>query len=89
MTVIPLYGVFMDTLGRKFAMITACSVFGIGTIMCVFSPNIYVLIAARAVAGVSLLPTNQLGADTDDSAWRRWDVNGVGCDRHRSCSIER
>ncbi|ORX33406.1 multidrug resistance protein fnx1 [Kockovaella imperatae] len=50
--VIPVYGVFMDTLGRTFAMDTACFFYGLGTVMCALSPNMYVLIAARAFAGL-------------------------------------
>ncbi|WWD20929.1 hypothetical protein CI109_105407 [Kwoniella shandongensis] len=50
--VIPLYGVLMDTLGRKFAMITGCFFFGFGTILCALSNNMYTLIAARIVAGL-------------------------------------
>ena len=52
MIVIPLYGVFMETLGRKFAMNVACSVFALGTISCALSTNMYMLIASRALAGV-------------------------------------
>ena len=51
--VIPVYGVSMDSLGRSFAMIAACSLFGIGCAMCAISPNIWALIAARAFSGVS------------------------------------
>ena len=59
-TVIPVYGVLMDTLGRTFAMDTACFFFGFGTVLCALSPNMYLLIAARAVAGVSgLLNPNE------------------------------
>jgi predicted MFS family arabinose efflux permease len=43
----------MDTLGRTFAMNTGCLFFGLGAVLCALSPNIYVLIAARAFAGVS------------------------------------
>ncbi|WWC89697.1 uncharacterized protein L201_004622 [Kwoniella dendrophila CBS 6074] len=50
--VIPLYGVFMEALGRKFAMITACALFGIGTIMCAMVNNMYTLIGARTFAGL-------------------------------------
>ncbi|WVR08996.1 hypothetical protein IAU60_006056 [Kwoniella sp. DSM 27419] len=50
--VIPLYGVFMDTLGRKFAMITACTFYAIGTIMCALASNMYTLIGARMFAGL-------------------------------------
>ncbi|KIR64125.1 hypothetical protein I312_103936 [Cryptococcus bacillisporus CA1280] len=50
--VIPLYGVFMETLGRKFAMVTACLFFGAGTIMCASAGNMYALIGARTFAGL-------------------------------------
>ncbi|WWC69120.1 uncharacterized protein I206_103056 [Kwoniella pini CBS 10737] len=50
--VIPLYGVFMETLGRKFAMVTACVLFGAGTIMCALANNMYTLIGARIFAGL-------------------------------------
>ncbi|KIR26676.1 multidrug resistance protein fnx1 [Cryptococcus deuterogattii 99/473] len=49
---IPLYGVFMETLGRKFAMVTACLFFGAGTIMCASAGNMYTLIGARTFAGL-------------------------------------
>lgn len=42
----------METLGRKFAMITACLFFGTGTIMCALAGNMYSLIGARTFAGV-------------------------------------
>ena len=50
--VIPIYGVLMDVLGRKMAMLTACLFFAEGTIGCALSGNMFVLIAMRAVAGV-------------------------------------
>jgi MFS family permease len=50
--VIPLYGVFMETLGRKFAMNTACSIYAIGAVVCTTSTSMYTLIGARALAGV-------------------------------------
>ncbi|OCF71477.1 multidrug resistance protein fnx1 [Kwoniella mangroviensis CBS 8886] len=50
--VIPLYGVFMETLGRTFAMVTACGFFGIGTILCAMSNHMYTLIGARIFAGL-------------------------------------
>lgn len=52
---IPLYGVLMETLGRKFAMNTACTVFALGTVSCALSTSMYMLIASRALAGVSLV----------------------------------
>lgn len=78
-SVIPLYGVFMDSLGRKFAMITGCSIFGLGTLMCALSPNIYFLIAARAVAGVSVPSFMLYEEDADKIAWGRRHVDSVGC----------
>ncbi|WVQ81247.1 hypothetical protein IAT38_003369 [Cryptococcus sp. DSM 104549] len=50
--VIPLYGVFMETLGRKFAMVTACIFFAAGTAMCALAGNMYTLIGARIFAGL-------------------------------------
>ncbi|ORY30040.1 multidrug resistance protein fnx1 [Naematelia encephala] len=50
--VIPVYGVFMESLGRKFAAVTACFFFGLGTILCAVSGSMYQLIAARAFAGL-------------------------------------
>ncbi|WWC60765.1 uncharacterized protein I303_103341 [Kwoniella dejecticola CBS 10117] len=50
--VIPLYGVFMETLGRKFAMVTACVFFGVGTILCALANHMYTLIGARIFAGL-------------------------------------
>jgi MFS family permease len=46
----------MEALGRKFAMDTACLFFGLGTVACALSDNIYMLIAARGLAGVSGVP---------------------------------
>lgn len=42
----------MDSLGRKFAMDTACLFFGLGTVACALSGDMYTLIAARAFAGL-------------------------------------
>lgn len=50
--VIPVYGVLMESLGRKVAMLTAGIFYGLGTILCACSGSMYQLIAARAVAGV-------------------------------------
>ncbi|WVQ99086.1 hypothetical protein IAU59_006218 [Kwoniella sp. CBS 9459] len=50
--VIPLFGVLMETLGRKFAMVTACGFFGLGTVFCALSEGMYQLIAARIFAGL-------------------------------------
>jgi len=52
MIVIPVYGVLMESLGRKVAMLTAGILYGLGTILCATSGTMYHLIAARAVAGV-------------------------------------
>lgn len=49
---IPVYGVLIDTLGRRFAMITACTFFGVGSVLCALAPGMWPLIAARAVAGL-------------------------------------
>jgi MFS family permease len=54
--VIPVYGVLMESLGRKVAMLTAGIFYGLGTILCASSGSMYQLIAARAVAGVSPCP---------------------------------
>lgn len=51
---IPVYGVLMDSLGRAFAMDTACFFFGVGAALCALSKDIWSLIAARAFAGVGL-----------------------------------
>ncbi|WVF71816.1 hypothetical protein IAT40_006624 [Kwoniella sp. CBS 6097] len=50
--VIPLFGVLMETLGRKFAMVTACGFFGVGTVLCALARGMYQLIAARIFAGL-------------------------------------
>ena len=57
--VIPVYGVLMESLGRKTAMLVACFFYGLGTILCATASGMYNLIAARAVTGVSshTLPT--------------------------------
>lgn len=47
----PVYGVLLDTLGRKLAMLIAGLLYGLGTIGCSVSPSMGWLIAARAVAG--------------------------------------
>lgn len=59
-TVIPVYGVLMESLGRKTAMLTAGLFYGIGTILCATSGSMYHLIAARAVSGVRRLPSSVL-----------------------------
>lgn len=49
---IPVYGVLIDTLGRRFAMLTACCFFGAGTVACALAPGMHSLIAARALSGL-------------------------------------
>lgn len=49
---IPVYGVLIDSLGRRFAMLTACTFFGVGSVLCALAPGMWPLIAARAVAGL-------------------------------------
>ena len=44
----------MESLGRKTAMLVACFFYGLGTVLCATAGGMYTLIAARAVAGVSL-----------------------------------
>lgn len=90
--VIPIFGVLMDSLGRKMAMDTACLFFGVGTIMCALSPNIYCLIAARIFAGVRDLHSllyclRWLKVEIHfwlivfvGVAWRWGFVDGVECD---------
>jgi EmrB/QacA subfamily drug resistance transporter len=50
--VTPLYGKFSDIHGRRFALITAVSVFVIGSIACALAPNMLWLIIARAMQGL-------------------------------------
>ena len=50
--VTPLYGKFSDIHGRRFALLTAVSVFIIGSIACAFAPNMIWLIVARALQGL-------------------------------------
>lgn len=47
----PIYGRLCDIIGRRGAMMTALTFFGIGTIGCGFAPSMGTLILARAVAG--------------------------------------
>ncbi|KAJ9104238.1 hypothetical protein QFC19_004055 [Naganishia cerealis] len=47
----PIYGRLCDIIGRRGAMMTALTFFGIGTIGCGIAPSMETLIAARAVAG--------------------------------------
>ncbi|ODN74574.1 hypothetical protein L202_06936 [Cryptococcus amylolentus CBS 6039] len=50
--VIPIYGVLMEALGRKTAIVIACVLFGSGTILCALAGNMYTLIGARVFAGL-------------------------------------
>jgi len=50
--VTPLYGKFSDIHGRRFALLTAVSIFVIGSIACAFAPNMIWLIVARAIQGL-------------------------------------
>jgi hypothetical protein len=83
MIVIPVYGVLMESLGRKVAMLTAGIFYGLGTILCATSGSMYQLIAARAVAGVSHLSPHdtflELVGDRGD--WKEADISSAeeGC----------
>ena len=50
--VTPLYGKVSDIIGRRKTLLFAISVFVIGSIACAVSPNIYLLILARALQGL-------------------------------------
>jgi hypothetical protein len=47
----PIYGRLCDIIGRRGAMMTALTFFGIGTIGCGIAPSMETLILARAIAG--------------------------------------
>lgn len=49
---IPVYGVLLDSLGRRNAMTLAALLFGLGSLMCGLSRSIWSLIAWRAVSGL-------------------------------------
>ncbi|EJT53053.1 hypothetical protein A1Q1_00060 [Trichosporon asahii var. asahii CBS 2479] len=49
---IPVYGVLLDSLGRRDAMTLAALLFGLGSLMCGLSRSIWSLIAWRAVSGL-------------------------------------
>ncbi|GMK54125.1 hypothetical protein CspeluHIS016_0107110 [Cutaneotrichosporon spelunceum] len=49
---IPVYGVLIDTLGRRFAMLTACAFYGAGSVACAMAPGMWYLIAARGLTGL-------------------------------------
>ncbi|KAL2916558.1 hypothetical protein HK105_203991 [Polyrhizophydium stewartii] len=48
----PFYGKLTDIFGRKFAILTAVTIFEIGSLICGAAPTMNVLIAGRAIAGV-------------------------------------
>lgn len=49
---IPVYGVLLDSLGRRDAMTLAAALFGLGSLMCGLAGSIWSLIAWRAVSGL-------------------------------------
>ncbi|WVQ98804.1 hypothetical protein IAU59_005935 [Kwoniella sp. CBS 9459] len=48
----PIYGRLSDLIGRRNAHLTAMFLFTLGTLLCGIAPNMYGLIAARAIAGM-------------------------------------
>ncbi|ODV95719.1 hypothetical protein PACTADRAFT_85762 [Pachysolen tannophilus NRRL Y-2460] len=48
----PLYGSFSDILGRRWCVLAATSIFGLGCLGCAISPNILILDIMRAITGV-------------------------------------
>ncbi len=50
--VTPLYGKLADSIGRRTTILVAVGIFLVGSLLCSLSPNMYVLIAARAVQGL-------------------------------------
>ncbi|OCF45432.1 multidrug resistance protein fnx1 [Kwoniella heveanensis CBS 569] len=48
----PIYGRLSDLIGRGNAHLTAMFLFTLGTLLCGIAPNMYSLIAARAIAGM-------------------------------------
>lgn len=49
---IPVYGVLIDALGRRFAMLTACAFYGVGSAACALAPSMWWLVAARGMSGL-------------------------------------
>lgn len=49
---IPVYGVLLDSLGRRDAMTLAAGLFGLGSLMCGLSTSIWALIFWRALSGL-------------------------------------
>ncbi|BEI89438.1 uncharacterized protein CcaverHIS019_0208000 [Cutaneotrichosporon cavernicola] len=49
---IPVYGVLIDALGRRFAMLAACSFYGAGSAACAMAPGMWSLVAARGLTGL-------------------------------------
>ncbi|CAK9783937.1 MFS general substrate transporter [Cutaneotrichosporon oleaginosum] len=49
---IPVYGVLIDALGRRFAMLTACAFYGVGSAACAVAPGMWWLVAARGLTGL-------------------------------------
>ncbi len=50
--VTPLYGKLADIIGRRTTLLTAIGIFLAGSALCSAAPNMYVLIAARAIQGL-------------------------------------
>ena len=50
--VTPIYGKLADIIGRRASLLTAVGVFLVGSLLCSLSPNMFVLIGARAVQGL-------------------------------------